>query len=297
MIPNSFRYVNRMLNIGYFTGIVRHSDDPQMFFLNQTANSALDIPFRLPSKDFKLPPKGAFRTVIAHVRGEVTQYGQSAYADVLAIQMPSVLNVNPFASFLVGHAKRVSGKQAEEGSPYNARGELKQEYLEQIKSVQDTDPMLKTLIDMYEQEIGRTRGRFDSHSNVIMMAGVVHKAIYIPPNEHQSHGFASVSLRQHKSLDECVPVRIVNNKISVILERLRPGAPISLKGRLRRKIVPTPDGSGVLSDTVWVETDMLGHADPSMILPPVPEWYADYVKQRNAAIKTDEREAESAEAA
>lgn len=296
MIPNSFRYVNRMLNIAYLTGIVRHDPNPdpngpRRFFLSQTSNPALDIPIELPSPDFVMPPQGQLRTVIAHVRGRIGEYGKTAVAEAISVTQSSVLNINPMSTYLLGFAKRLPKDKIAPEMPYNAAGQLKQEFLDQLKSIEDLKPEEKAIIELYEQMSGRMRGRFDSNSNVVLMAGFVHRANYIPPNPHQTHGSGIIDLRQHKDLDQIVPIRVVNNKVSTILKNIRPGYTVSLKGRLRRKVMPNPDGTGIASDILYVETDMLDAANQTQILPPPPAWFVEYLRQDD-----DEQEVAAEEA-
>lgn len=298
MIPNSFRFVNRMLNVNYMTGVVRHDpENPRQFFLSQTSNASLDVPISLPSPDFVLPPQGQLRTVVAHVRGRTGQYGQTAIAEAISVTQASVLNVNPMSSYLLGFAKRLPKDKLPDGSPYNAAGQLKQEFVDQIKALEDLRPEEKAVIELYEQHSGKMRGRFDSYSNVVLLAGIVDRYSYVPPNQHQRHGQGIVLLRQHKNLSELIPVRLVNNKAPVILERLRRGAPVALKGRLRRKIMPTPDGTGIASDLVLVETDMINPADQAQILPPPPAWYVDYLKREERPAPAEQADASEAEEA
>ena len=284
MIPHSFRYVNRMLNIAYLTGVVRHDPNPdpngpRRFFLGQTSNPALDIPIDLPTPDFVMPPQGQLRTVIAHVRGTIGEYGKTAVAEAISVTQSSVLNINPMSTYLLGFAKRLPKDKIAPEMPYNAAGQLKQEFLDQLKSIEDLRPEEKAIIELYEEMSGRMRGRFDSKSNVVLMAGFVHRANYIPPNAHQTHGSGIIDLRQHRELDRIVPIRVVNNKVSTILKNIRPGYTISLKGRLRRKVMPTPDGTGIASDILYVETDMLDAANQTQILPPPPAWFVEYLRQ------------------
>lgn len=294
MIPNSFRFVNRMMNIVYMTGQVRHNpDNPRQFFIKQTANPALDVPIELPP-DFVRPPADALRTVIAHVRGRTSEYGQTAVAEVISVTQSSIINVNPMTNFLLGYAKRIPKDKMPEGMLYNAAGQLKDEFLNQIKAIEELSPQERAVIELYEEQTGKMRGRFDSNSNVVLLAGVVDRFAYVPPNAHQRHGQGMILLRQHKNLNEMVPVRLVNNKATFILEKLRRGAPVMIKGRLRRKVMPTPDGAGILSDLVLVETDMISPADQTHILPPPPAWYVDYLKRDTAAPA--ESATESAEA-
>ncbi|MCX8016514.1 MAG: hypothetical protein N2690_01230 [Rhodocyclaceae bacterium] len=216
-------------------------------------------------------------------------------ADVISVTSASVLNIPPMTNYLLGFTKRLPKSKLPEGLPYNSSGLLKDEWLEQIKSIEDLRPEEKAVIELYEQQSGRIRGRFDSNSNVVLIAGIVDRASYIPPSTHQSHGYGMVLLRQHKDRALVVPVRLVSNKVATILEKIRPSAPVSLKGRLRRKIIPTPDGQGILSDVVMVETDMLSPADDRQILPPPPEWLVDYVRrpgvQEDAEAETEHAEA------
>ena len=291
VIPSQFRYVNRMLNIAYLTGLVRHDDTsergaPRRFFLNQTANPALDIPIELPTPDFALPPQGEFRTVIAHVFGRVGEYGKTAVVRAIAITPSTVLNINPMSTYLLGFAKRLPKDKIPVVSPYNASGQLKEEFLDQLKSIDDLLPEEKAIIELYEQMSGRIRGQFDRHSNVVLMAGFVHRANYIPPNQYQTHGSGIIDLRQHKDLEQIVPIRVVNNKVSIILKSIRPGYTISLKGRIRRKVMPNADGTGIASDIVYVETDMLNAANQTQILPPPPPWFLEYLR------RDDEKEIE-----
>ena len=283
MIPNNFRYVNRMLNIAYITGVVRHDPaNPRGFYLNQTSNAALDVPISLPTPDFVLPPSGLLRTVIAHVRGGVGQYGQTVTAEAVAVTQASVLNVNPMSSYLLGFAKRLPKGQVPEGSPYTPSGQIKEEFLAQIKAIEDLRPEERAIIELYEQYSGRLRGRFDSYSNVVLLAGFLERYSYLPPNKYQSHGAGILHLRQHKNLASLIPVRLVSSRAHTILSKLRRGAPIALKGRLRRKILPTPDGQGIASDVVMVETDMINTADHQHILSP-PEWILDYTRPAEEA--------------
>lgn len=286
MLSRDVKYVNRMYNIAWLTGVVRHNpDNPRQFFLSQTNNPSLDLPIELPTPDFRLPPEGRLRTVVAHVRGRVGQYGQTAYAEALSLQDPSALNIAPLVNYLNGLIqRRIPKDKMPEGFSITGGGLIRKEFLDALREVQDLRPEEQAIIDLYEQEYGgKIRGRFESAANVVMIAGFVEKYAYVPPNQYQSHGQGLIQLRQHKSLSELVPVRVVNNKVSVILERLHRGEPIFVKGRLRRKIMPTPDGQGILSDTVMVETDMVSSADTTHILPPPPEWFTAYIKQPEQA--------------
>lgn len=282
VIPNSFRYVNRMINVAYLTGTVRRDpNDKQQFYLVQTANPALDIPVRLPNPDFALPGEYETRTVIGHVRGRVGEYGQTAVLEAISIQPPSVLTINPLSSYLAGFAKRIPKDKIPETlrhMPYNRDGSLRDEVLQALRQIDNLTPEEHAIIDLYEQYSGRMRGRFDSNSNVVLLAGVVHRFAYIPPNEHQSHGQGMVMLRQHKDADLVVPVRVVNNRAAQVLQQIKPGVPVMLKGRVRRKVMPTPDGSGILSDVLLVETDMLTPASQNHVLPPVPAWLGEYLR-------------------
>jgi len=284
MIPRHFLYVNRMYNIAYLTGTVRHDDTsekgaPRCFYLSQTANPALDIPIELPTPDFSIPPKGEFRTVIAHVFGRVGEYGKTAVVRAITVTESSVLNINPMSTYLLGFAKRLPKDKIPPGCPYNASGQLKEEFLEQLKSIDDLTPEEKAIIDLYESMSGKMRGRFDRYSNVVIMAGFVHRANYIPPNQYQTHGSGIIELRQHKDLEQIIPVRVVNSKVSTILKSIRPGYTISLKGRIRRKVMPNADGTGILSDITYVETDMLNAATQTQILPPPPPWFLEYLRR------------------
>lgn len=279
MVPNSFRFVNRMLNICYMTGVVRHDEqDKRRFYLSQNANPNHDVPVLLNSPDFVLPGAGQMRTVVAHVRGRVGDYGQTAIAEAISVGQSSILNVNPMSTYLAGFAKRLPRAKVPESSPYTSNGQLKAEFLDLIKDIEGLRPEERAVIDLYEQQYGKVRKGFDSNSNVVIMAGVVDKFNYVAANAHQRHSQGIIHLRQHRSLDEIVPVRVVSNKANVILDRLKPGATIALKGRLRRKIVPTPDGEGILSDLVLVETDMITAADQQQILV-TPPWFTDYLRR------------------
>jgi len=291
VIPKEFRYVNRMLNIAYLTGTVRYDDTsergaPRRFYLNQTANPALDIPIELPTPDFALPPQGEFRTVLAHVFGRVGEYGKTAVVRAITVTQSSVLSINPMSTYLLGFAKRLPKDKIPPSCPYDSSGVLKEEFLDQLKSIDDLTVEEKAIIEFYEQMSGRIRGRFDSYSNVVLMAGFVHRANYIPPNQYQTHGSGIIDLRQHKDLDQIVPVRVVNNKVSIILKSIRPGYTISLKGRIRRKVMPNADGTDIASDIVYVETDMLNAANQTQILPPPPPWFLEYLR------RDDEKEIE-----
>lgn len=273
---HQLKFVNRMLNLSFTTGAIVRSEDPQVFCLRKGEGGKHDIPFRV-SEGFVLPPDGAMRTVMAHIRGVVGEYGPTAVADAISIDMPSIGNANPFSMLLLGHARRLYKKDLPNTFFYDARGNIKGEVLQELKRLAEQDAMLHALVSIYEQELGHTRVRYSANSNVVRIAGILHRASFIPPNAHQSAGFGLLMLRQHKSLDNLIPIRVTSNQIEKVLKNLRVGMPIALRGRLMRAITMDPEQTMVISDVMHIETDAISTADERMILPPPPDWYKEYM--------------------
>ena len=276
--PQTVKYVNRMLNVAYITGTVIYDpENPRRFFVRQTANSKLDIPIDLPDKiDSKRPKEKEMFTITGHVRGRNEDGVQTAYVESLFTNTPSILNVNPLTSYLSGYAKQLTESEVPEWCPYNSKGQLKPEFIEKLRKELSEDE--KVIIDLYERNFGKIGVSFASYANVVMLAGIVHSCQYIPPNPHQSHPTGILMLRQHEDLNNLIPVRIVSPKLGAIIQKLKPGYPISLKGRMRRKLVLSPDGQEILQEAVYVETDMISAAGPLMIMKPIPSWFVEYLK-------------------
>lgn len=287
---SQFRHVNGMLNIGYLTGLVVRVEK-DCFYIRQTANEQLDIPIYLPNSEFRAPEKLKMKTVVVHIHSEQGEYGLTAKAVAVDVSDPSILTMPPMNSFLLGFAKKIPIEKMDEIKiPFNRDGTLKKDYLNALLEAEHESDSIKMLISMYEQSRGKNqRVDMESNSNRVMVAGFVHKRSFVTPNEHQSHGHGRIDLRQHENEDKALPIRLVGKNTLAQLKQLRSrGAAIKVAGRLRRKITPTADGTGILSDVLYIETDLLQRAEPQKDIISVPRWLSDYQDAAAEAQKPTE---------
>jgi len=290
----NFRFVNAMLNIGYLTGAIVITEERDRFYVRQTGNEQLDIPVFLPNLGYRMPPRNSIKTVVIHCYSHITDSGTSVKPVVVSVSDPSVLTMPPMSNFLLGFRNKISSEKLEHlmgeiKLPYHRDGSIKKEFLDLLKEENSQDEAISAIIEMYEMTRGSNRtGALDNNGNRVMIAGFVDRRSYVPPNEYQEHGHGRVDIRQHEERDKSLPIRLVGSQVRPQLERVKhPGVAIKVAGRLRRKIVPAPDGQGIISDVVYIETDLLQRANQGQDILSVPGWittYRDEMLRRREAV-------------
>lgn len=298
----NFRFVNAMLNIGYLTGVIVISpEERDRFYVRQTGNEQLDIPVFLPNPAFRMPQRNSIKTVVVHCYSEITDSGSSVRPVVVSVSDPSVLTMPPMSNFLLGFRNKIPADKLEQlmgeiKLPYHRDGSIKKEFLELLKDTNQDDEAILAIIQMYEMTRGSNRtSALDSNGNRVLIAGFVDRRSYVPANEYQEHGHGRVDLRQHEERDRCVPIRLVGSQVRPQLERVKhAGVAIKVAGRLRRKVIPSNDGTGIISDAVYIETDLLQRANQGQDILSVPNWitgYRDEMMRRKEAAATAAGEA------
>ncbi len=304
----NFRYVNAMLNIGYLTGAIVITEDRDRFYVRQTGNEQLDIPVYLPNLGFRMPPRNSIKTVVVHCYSHITDSGTSVKPVVVSVSDPSVLTMPPMSNFLLGFRNKIPSDKLEQlmgeiKLPYHRDGTIKKEFLDVIKEQYRDDEAITATIEMYEMTRGSARsGALDNNGNRVLIAGFVDRRSYVPPNEYQEHGHGRVDIRQHEERDKSLPIRLVGSQVRPQLERVKhAGVAIKVAGRLRRKVIPANDGQSIISDVVYVETDLLQRANQGQDILSVPNWITGYrdemIRRKEAAAKQPEGAASSEEGA
>lgn len=292
----NFRYVNAMLNIGYLTGAIVHTDELDRFYVRQTGNEQLDIPVFLPNQAFRRPPRNSIKTVVVHCYSHITDSGTSVKPVAVSVSDPSVLTMPPMSNFLLGFRNKIPTEKLEQlmgeiKLPYHRDGSIKKEFLDLIKEEYREDEATTAIIEMYEMTRGSNRsGALDSNGNRVLIAGFVDRRSYVPANEYQEHGHGRVDIRQHEEREKSLPIRLVGSQVRPQLERVKhPGVAIKVAGRLRRKVIPANDGQSIISDVVYIETDLLQRASQGQDILSVPSWITGYrdemMRRREAAAK------------
>lgn len=279
----SFRFVNNMLNVAYLTGFVRKPVNGKHFFLQQNNNPehAIEI---LVKKDFTIPREFTPVTVTCHVRGARTKDlsaegglppQQTCEIHCVDIERPSTRAMPASATWVMG-----GGRDGDDFKPYNENGTLRPGLAEQTETADGelsaTEAIIRGMIDATK---GRMDGRMRSISNAVLVSGLVDAMSYIPGNEHQTHGYGLIWLRQHQDSALNIPVRLVNSRVRSIMRSISEGHPIKVAGRLRRKVILSKDGASILGHTVTVETDDLFRAVFKEDILTTPEWWGDIVQR------------------
>jgi hypothetical protein len=277
-ISPKYRYVNGMRNIAWIVGYLRKKGD--QYFVQQNNNEEQMVPIVVP-QNFILPSERSPIEAACHVFGERKDDEQQCYLKVFEVNRPSIRSMPVLSTWVRGSKKSgdtPAGTIDDEFRPFLSKGEIKKEFLEKIDSdpdqVSESD---KLLAEWFRSN--RMDSRLGENANKVFLAGFLGATRFVPPNEHQKHGYGEIYLHQYREPERAIPIRLYNNAVHGILKGLQKGRPVAFAGQMRMKILPDDAGNvrhrslHVRVEDIFVvdsEKDFMG--DP-------PLWWGDLFRE------------------
>jgi hypothetical protein len=285
------RFVNRMRNVGWLAGYVAPGDDDH-FLLQQTNNIEQALKIRI-DKRYVQQTRVIGRPIMAmvHLRGYVDKHGPQVGLQCIELNKPSVLDLPIDTVWVSGFgqgkdaAKILSKLGRENFSPFDANGELREEFRQYIKSADaqtgeyELDERAQSFMKAHEMlgdvlaaSGGVIDSRLDRGQNYVSVAGFVDSKAFVPETKHRkAHGL--IMLRQHADQDQNIPVRVTGKMAKAYIEKIHEGSPVLIEGSVRRKVYPNDDGE-IESTHTYIETTRISAAQADKdIMSPIPDWW------------------------
>lgn len=329
-VPKTFRFVNKMLNVAYVSGFVTKVDkENEAYFIGQTANREQDV--RVSSHGKRLPKKGDIVTATCHIYGmkkerprkqppsdgaqggtveglpEEPEHILFADARALSTQAASILSL-PTADVYFGSSSKSqrNGKKpgvgtilhnnqkavADENSPYNENGEMREEYKEKInenalKEGQGMDDMWETIKEIVESSLGKVNTAYGKNSNVVFITGMVQESSIVKPNKFRKKEYLLLLLRQEENTDKLIPVRFEPENeipVSVFAKQTKPGMPVKIIGEIRVKPILDDDGD-LLGNEQYIRCRQLVTPNIGKDILGFPVWWSEFARKISAERK------------
>lgn len=310
-------FVNRMRNVGWLAGYSLPGDD-HSFLLQQTNNIEQALKIQVSDEHVKLTRQpGRPMLVRVHVRGYRDEHGPQLSLHCIEMNKPSLLDLpaeEVWASGF-GHGKdaaKILGRLTRSNfSPFDANGEIRDEYRQFIKSANaesgkfELDERAKSFIEahgMLGEVLEASGGVIDSRlgrgQNYISVAGFVDSKAWVPATEHRKE-YGLLMVRQHEDPERNIPVRIIGKMARPYFKEAREGRPILVEGSARRKVIPDDtDETKVKSRHCYIEATRISAAAAGQdIILPAPAWWSeirDRLLARQAEAKARKAQAEAA---
>jgi len=288
-----YRYVNGMRNIAWIVGYLRKKGD--QYFVQQNNNEEQMVPIVVP-QNFILPSEKSPIEAACHVFGDRKDDEQQCYLKVVEVNRPSIRSMPVLSTWIRGAAKAGAalGDPASAGSggsvddqfrPFLTKGEIKKEFLEKI----DSDPNQISESDKLLAEWFRSNrmdSRLGENANKVFLAGFLGATRFVPPNEHQKHGYGEIYLHQHREPERAIPIRLYNNGVHGMLKGLQKGRPVAFVGQMRMKILPD-DAGNVRHRSLHVRVDDIFVVDREKdFIGDLPLWWGDLFREGRKELQT-----------
>jgi hypothetical protein len=198
---------------------------------------------------------------MVHVRGYVDEHGPQVSLHCIELNKPSVLDLPMDTVWVAGFGK---GKDAakiltklgkENFTPFDANGNLKDEFRQYIKSANaetgeyELDERARSFLQAHEMlgdvltaSGGVIDSRLDRGQNYISVAGFVDSKAFVPETKHRK-AYGLIMLRQHEDQSANIPVRVSGKMAKAYIEKITEGSPVLIEGSVRRKVYPDDDGN------------------------------------------------------
>ncbi len=274
-----YRYVNSMRNIAWLVGYLRKVDD--QYFVQQNNNIEQMLPLSVPN-NFVMPADRTPVEVACHVYAVRKDDEQNCYLRVIEVNRPSIRSMPPFATW-------IRGKQAKDDfRPFLNSKEIKQEFVDGIDNNEDATEHEKALAEWFQSARNRMDSRMGEASNKVFLAGYVGAARYVAPNEHQTHGYGEIYLRQHEDAEKSIPIRLYSPAAIQMLKGIRKGHPVAFQGQIRMKVLPDDEGQ-IRSRNLHVRVDEIFAVDPRKdFISDPPEWWASLFREGQKERRTNQ---------
>lgn len=292
---NAFRFIGGdFMNVAYLTGFVRNPDKKaRTFQIQQTSNVETMVTIHLGEKD-SMPAEQRAVTVMAHAFGETREDGSiNLKLRSIDISDPNKLAMPTYLAWSgIDHkgmkAFNVAPQEVQttDGfTPFAENGELK-------GAIQDTLSEDEDGFQIVQQLLEATRGRLDSrlgeNANVVMITGIIEKAMIVKATDFTKE-YIALLVRQHEDETKCLPVRLIPNTkvgLEVHIRDLKPGFPIKIAGQARMKLIKGGEnGEEIVSRQMYIrcheaKTPALGREiftrkDEATGRPRLPKWFTD----------------------
>lgn len=262
--PNYYRFANKILNAAYLTGFVTNvNKNIGCFDLQQTINEE----HRITIHSKRLPREGMPITAICHVYHADDDAGLKIVMiegqEANKRSMPTALAWNGMgnkshgknrATVLPTHLAKGEQKYTSEISPFNDDGELKPEYAAAVtdEAATDTLPVAEegqddqmtesqrriAVVNAILESTNKINSSLGENANVVIIAGMIASIKIIPKNEHRTHDYILMMLRQTENPDALIPVHLMVSAtypIKVYLRDAKIGYPVKIRGQIRAK--------------------------------------------------------------
>lgn len=261
-----YRYVNGMRNIAWVVGYLRKFDDK--YFIQQNNNVEHMLPLVIPT-GFVLPPDKTPVEIACHIYGDREGDEQQCYLKVIEVSRPSIRSMPPLSTWIRGKGAKDDFK------PFLSSKEIKQEFVDKIDQSESATEHEKALAEWFRSSRNRMDSRLGEASNKVFLAGFVGAARFVPPNEHQTHGYGEIYLHQYKEPERAIPIRLYSNAVMSLMKGLRKGHPVAFQGQVRMKILPD-DAGNVRSRNMHIRVDEVFAVDPNKdFVAEPPEWWTE----------------------